>query len=168
MSNVQGSWQSRPPGRRWFFIMWFLVWSILYSSVIISICSCNEPDILLYCTASKILSLFINGWHCVNIWTWSSFCWQPNTHLKLFLLSLLKFIFELWHFDLKIYKSFFWLLSINEDDKYGWSFSFVRWWYVPGPPRPIFARKGPNSGGHISGVSPLLPPLSILQNPGKA
>ena len=35
-----------------------------------------------------------------------------------------------------------------------------------GSPLPIFGRQGHHSGGHISGV-PSLPPLSILQNPGK-
>ena len=36
--------------------------------------------------------------------------------------------------------------------------------WSPGLPRPIFARQGHHSVGHISSVPPLPPPLSILQN----
>ena len=38
----------------------------------------------------------------------------------------------------------------------------------PGPPWPFFGRQGRHSGGHISGMPPLPPQLSIRQNPGKA
>ena len=40
--------------------------------------------------------------------------------------------------------------------------------YLSGPPRLNFGRQGPQSGGHISGVPPLPPPPSILQNLDKA
>jgi hypothetical protein len=39
---------------------------------------------------------------------------------------------------------------------------------MSGPPRSIFVKQGPHIGGHISGVPPLLPLLSILQNRGEA
>ena len=36
-----------------------------------------------------------------------------------------------------------------------------------GPPREIFGRQGRHSGGHFTGVPPMLPPFSIFQNPAK-
>ena len=60
-------------------------------------------------------------------------------------------------------------LSLLKGFKKNFSFEdFHNLYYMAGPPRPNFGRQGPQSGSHISGVPPLPPPPSILQNLDKA
>ena len=64
------------------------------------------------------------------------------------------------------------LLLVESDLKRKWDTSAILIVQTqlsdPGPPRPIFGRQGLHNGGHINGMPPLRPPISNLQNPGKA